>query len=96
MAIRTTPLVRQRLCDRHRKGETYETIADSEGLSKWTVRYWCRRERDGGDLQTVYRREPAGMLHRFDPKVRYGVLRLRLEHPGWGPNRILARLRKRP
>jgi transposase InsO family protein len=27
--------------------------------------------------------------------VRYGILRLRLEHPRWGPNRIHARLRKR-
>ena len=96
MAARTTPLVRQRLCDRHRREETYEAIADSESLSKWTVRYWCRRERDGGSLRTVYRREPAGLLGRFDPKVRYCVLRLRLEHPRWGPNRILAGLRKRP
>lgn len=96
MAARTSPLVRQRLCDRHRRGETYEAIADSEGLSKWTVRYWCRRERDGGDLRTVYRREPVGLLRRFDPKVCYCLLRLRLEHPRWGPNRLLDKLGKRP
>jgi len=96
MAIQTTPYLRQQFCDRHRSGETYEAIADSEGVSKWTVRYWCRRERDGGNLRTVYRRDPAGLLLHFDPKVRYCVLRLRLEHPRWGPNRILARLRKRP
>jgi hypothetical protein len=96
MAIRTTPYLRQQFCDRHQSGETYEAIADSEGVSAWTVRYWCRRDRDGGDLRTVFRREPAGLLRRFDPKVRYCVLRLRLEHPRWGPNRILAGLRKRP
>jgi hypothetical protein len=96
MVTRTTPYLRQRFCDRHRKGETYESIADSEGVSKWTVRYWCRRDRAGGDFRTVFRREPAGLLRRFDPKVRYCVLRLRLEHPRWGPNRILAGLRKRP
>ena len=75
MAARTTPLVRQRLCDRHRREETYEAIADSESLSKWTVRYWCRRERDGGSLRTVYRREPAGLLGRFDPKPEFRTLR---------------------
>ena len=64
--------------------------------SKWTVRYWCRHQRDGGDSQTVYRREPAGLLSGFDAKVRYCILRLRLEHPRWGPNRILVRLKKRP
>jgi hypothetical protein len=96
MANQTTLYLRQQFCNRHRSGETYEAIAHSEGVSKWTVRYWCRRERDGGELRTVFRREPAGLLRRFDPKVRYCVLRLRLEHPRWGPNRILAGLRKRP
>ena len=96
MATRTTPYLRQQFCDRHRSGETYASIADREGASKWTVRYWCRRDRDGGDLRTMFRREPAGLLRRFDPKVRHCVLRLRLEHPRWGPNRILAGLRKRP
>ena len=96
MATRTTPYLRRRFCRRHLNGETYAAIASSEGVSPWTVRYWCRRERDGGRLQTVYRREPCGLLSRFDPKVRYCTLRLRLEHRRWGPNRILARLRKRP
>jgi hypothetical protein len=96
IVVRTTSYLRQQFCDRHRSGETYDAIAVSEGVSKWTVRYWCRRDRDGCGLQTVFRREPAGMLRRFDPKVRYCVLRLRLEHPRWGPNRILARLRNRP
>ncbi|MDD3826855.1 MAG: integrase core domain-containing protein [Anaerolineae bacterium] len=96
MATRTTPVQRQRFCDRHQNGQTYEAIAASEGVSPWTVRYWCRRERDGRSVRTVYRREPAGLLRRFDPKVRYCLLRLRLEHPRWGPNRLLAKLRKRP
>lgn len=96
MATRTTPYLRRRFCRRHLNGETYAAIAGSEGVSKWTIRYWYRRERDGGSMQTVYRREPSGLLSRFDPKVRYCILRLRLEHPRWGPNRILAGLRKPP
>ena len=96
MTTRTTPYLRRRFCQRHRSGETYAAIARSEGVSQWTIRYWYRCERDGGNMQTVYRREPAGLLGRFDPKMRYCILRLRLEHPRWGPNRILAGLRKRP
>jgi transposase InsO family protein len=94
MAIRTNLCLRQQFCQRHRCGETYQAIAEREGVSKETVRYWCRRERDGGDLQTVYRREPAGLLARFDPKVRFRLLRLRLEHPRWGPNRLRHKLKK--
>ncbi len=96
MAIRTTPAQRRAFYGRHQNGETYQDIADSEGVSKWTVRYWCRGQRDGKDCQTAYRHEPVGLLGRFDPKVRYCLLRLRLEHPRWGPNRLLARLKKRP
>lgn len=95
MGMRTTPRQRRAFYDRHRGHETYQAIADSEGVSKWTVRYWYRRQKNGGDCHTVYRREPAGLLGSFDPKVRYCVLRLRLEHPRWGPNRILAKLKKR-
>jgi len=96
MATHTIPSQRREFHKRHQDGESYQDIADCDGVSKWTVRYWCRRQRDGGDCRTVYRREPAGLLGRFDLKVRYGILRLRLEHPRWGPNRILAGLKKRP
>ena len=95
MARQTTPEQRRSFYQRHLQGRTYQEIADHEGVSKECVRYWCRRQRDGGIVQSRYRRVPAGLLSRFDPKVRYGILRLRLEHPRWGPNRIHARLRKR-
>jgi len=96
MAIWTTPDQRQKFYVQHLRGDTYQSIADDEGVSKECVRYWCRRQRDGGSYWSTYRREPGGLLSHFDPKVRYCVLRLRLEHPRWGPNRIRARLMKRP
>jgi len=96
MVRRTTSAQRRRFNERHQSGETYQDIGASEGVSQWTVRYWCRRQRDGGDCQTVYRRQPAGLLSCFDPKVRYCMLRFRLQHPRWGPNRILAWLKKHP
>lgn len=95
MNTHTTPEQRHIFYQCHLQGMTYQEIADHEGVSKECVRYWCRRQRDGGTVQSRYRREPAGLLSRFDPKVRYSILRLRLEHPRWGPNRILLRLRKR-
>lgn len=96
MAKQTTPAQRRDFYNRHLAGETYQEIAASEGVYWGCVRYWCRRQRDGGDCQSRYHRESKGVLSRFDPKIRYCVLRLRLEHPRWGPNRIRAKLKKRP
>jgi transposase InsO family protein len=95
MPGRTTPRQRCRFYERHLRGETYQEIADSEGVSRGCVRYWCRRQRDGGGCRTIYRRKAAGLLSQFHPLVRYCILRLRLEHPRWGPNRIREKLKKR-
>jgi len=95
MTKRTTVQQRRSFYERHLRGETYQQIADSEQVSKECVRYWCRRLRDGESYQTTYRRGPTGLLSQFDPLVCYCILRLRLEHPRWGPDRILTRLRKR-
>jgi transposase InsO family protein len=92
----TNPQQRCRFYERHLRGETYQEIADSEGVSRECVRYWCRRQRDSGGCRTVYRRKPAGLLSRYHPLVRYCILRLRLEHPRWGPNRIREKLKRRP
>jgi transposase InsO family protein len=96
MIGQTTQEQRCRFYRRHICGETYPDIAESEKVSKECVRYWCRRQRAGGSCQSQYRRTPAGLLSRFDPKVGYVILRLRLRHPRWGPNRILNQLLKRP
>ncbi len=96
MKKQTMPQERQSFYKRHLLGETYQEIADNVGMSKGCIRYWCRRQRDGGDCQTRYRHQKKGLLSHFDPLVRYCVLRLRLEHPRWGPNRIRERLKKRP
>ncbi len=96
MGKQTTAQQRRGFYECHLRGETYTEIADQGAVSPECVRYWCRRQRDGGTCQTTYARKPAGLLGRFDPKVRYWVLRLRLEHPRWGPNRIRVRLAKLP
>lgn len=96
MANRTRPRQRRRFYERHLRGETYQVIATDERVSKECVRYWCRRQRDGGGCQTEYQRKPSGLLSKSHPLVRYAILRLRLEHPRWGPNRIREKLKKRP
>lgn len=97
MTLKTTPDQRRKFYDRHRNGEGYQEIADLYGLSKECVRYWCRRQRDGGSCETAYqRRRATGLQQRIEPRVRYVILRLRLENPRWGPNRILAGLKRRP
>jgi transposase InsO family protein len=96
MAEQTVPSERRRYFERYQAGQTYEEIAALYGRSMECVRYWCRRQRDGGSVETKYHRSSAGLLSRFDPKVRYVILRLRLEHPRWGPHSILLHLEKRP
>lgn len=92
MVKQTSPEQRQMFYEQHQQGQTYEAIAQAQGVSKECVRYWCRRQRDGGSCQSHYQRQPAGLLSHFEPKVRYVILRLRLKHPRWGPNRILYHL----
>jgi len=96
MFLRTTPEQRQEFHHRHQQGESYQEIADSTRWSKECIRYWCRRQRDGGSCQTIYHRVATGILSRFALIVRYVILRLRLEHPRWGPNRIREKLKRRP
>lgn len=95
MVTRVEPHQRQRFYRLHLGGETYAQIAERFAVSKECVRYWCRRQRDGGSPYTQYGHRPPGLLGSFDPLVRYVILRLRLHHPRWGPNRILAHLRWR-
>ena len=95
MSKHTSPEQREAFFRQHQAGSTYRQIADQHGVSTECVRYWCRHQRDGGSTLTVYDRQPQGILSRFDPRVRYVILRLRLEHPRWGPERIHHHLTKR-
>ena len=96
MAERTSVAQQQEFYRRHQADQSYRAIAEQMGVSPECVRYWCRRQRDGGDCQTRYACRSPGLLSRFDAKVRYVILRLRLKHPRWGPSRIRLGLTKRP
>lgn len=92
---RTTPSQRRDFYRQHLRGATYQEIAAGAGVSKECVRYWCRAQRDGRPCQSQYRRSPAGVLAQFAPQVRYVILRLKLEHPRWGRERIYYHLTRR-
>lgn len=95
MTLKTTSHQRRQMYRAHLCGQSYAEIAEVHGLSRYTVRYWCRRQRDGGSVRTQWIQPRRGVLSQFDPIVRYVILRLRLAHPGWGPGRILVHLGKR-
>ncbi|MDX1379300.1 MAG: hypothetical protein R3307_10645 [Anaerolineales bacterium] len=92
---RTTPAQRRDFYRRHLGGETYQEIADRAAVSKECVRYWCRRQRDGGSCESRYHQTPRGLLTGLAPVVRFAILRLKLEHPRWGRERIHHHLKKR-
>lgn len=96
MNNQTTSTQRRAFYEHHRRGMTYQEIGQAYKVSKECVRYWCRRQRDGGSCKTVYRRKNKRVLNTFEPIVRYCVLRLRLEHPCWGPDTIRFHLTRRP
>jgi transposase InsO family protein len=95
MKLMTTPSQRQEFQRRHHAGETYSEIAAHCGVSKECVRYWCRREGRAGGCESQYQRDGPGPLSEFHALVRYALLRLKVQHPHWGPNRLRVHLRKR-
>ena len=96
MLEQTTPEQRRSFLEAHQSGTPYRQIADAAHRSVMCVRYWCRRLGHGKPAETVYSRRPGGLLHSFSAMVRYVLLRLRLEHPRWGPSRLRYHLGKRP
>jgi hypothetical protein len=96
MLKRTDPALRRKFFQAHLQGKSYAEIAAEEGVSKECVRYWCRRQQKGASVISQYPGPAPGLLRRFDPLVRYGLLKLRLQHPGWGPVPLRVALQKQP
>ena len=90
---------RVRIVEQHIGGATMRAIADSLELNLFTVRHWWRVYRDGGwSALTPAAKGPGwcGALGRFDPMVKYVVLRLKREHPGWGLPMLRLHMQRRP
>ena len=90
---------RVEIVEKHLEGSSLQAIAEEMKLNRYTVREWWRAYRDGGweALQPKrYARPKKGLLSAFDPLVRYTALRMKREHPGWGPDVLLYKLGQQP
>jgi hypothetical protein len=72
----------------HRAGQSYRAIGRQMGWARETVRKYCRAA--GRPPAKLGR--PKGLLGRVDPLVRFAALRLKRQHPGWGPIAVLDEL----
>lgn len=95
---RTTVADRNTFVDLKLAGRTLAEIADDTGWSFECVRYWWRRYRDGGReaLDPPDRRKQrGGPMSTFPPVMRFAVLRIKKEHPGWGAEVARPRVSER-
>ena len=94
----TTFEERQRFVEQHQQGRSYGQIAAGNGWKEETVRKHCLAAAHAG-VEALRPKKPGpaarGVLSTFDPLVRYAALRLKKEHPAWGPAVILDELRQR-
>jgi transposase len=88
------PSERRKFYQLHQEGKSYAAIGELYGYSEMCVRMWCRRQRDGGDVENRYYNPRSGTLSQFDERVRQRTEQMKREHPGWGPESILLHLRK--
>lgn len=95
----TTQTERVEIIQDKLNGMSLQSIADKYNLNVYTVRTWWRHFRDQGwdGLKAgVNHRPRRGALSTFTPLIRYVILRLKCQHPGWGPDVILLHLRRLP
>jgi len=88
---------RQEITALRKQDHSYGQIAQQTGWRYETVRQICRQYKQWGEaaLQPQPLGRPAtGPLSTFAPIVRFAVLRLKLQHPGWGPDIVCAELAK--
>lgn len=99
MAQYTSYADRQEMVALHQQGYSYRQIVQRTGWSFETVRKICRAYKRAGDSGIQFQRlgRPAsGPLSTFDPLVRWASLRIKCQHPGWGPEVVRAELATRP
>jgi hypothetical protein len=89
---------RQEIVQLRQQGLSYQQIADQTGWSYYTVRKICRAYKRNGEITLLPQaagRPASGPLSGFDPKVRFASLKIKRQHPGWGPDVVRAELAKR-
>lgn len=95
----TTHATRVAIVERHLAGQPLEQIALDLRLSFYTVRFYWRAYRTTGwaAIQPPRSGPPAcGPLGHAHPRVKYVLLRLKRQHPGWGVDKLRLELSRRP
>jgi len=90
---------RQEMISLRQAGHSYSQIVEQTGWSIEMVGKICRAYQAGGEGALKGQpmgRPRRGALSSFEPVVRYGCLRIKCQHRGWGPEVVLAELAKRP
>ena len=79
------------------EGYTYAEATQQTGVSFWTARKWVRIGKKHGTqkIASSYGRPRAGPLANFDLLIRYVVLRLKRQHPKWGAEYVLKKLKEK-
>lgn len=94
----TSHQTRVAIVERHLAGEPLEQIATALQLSFYTVRsYWRAFRTNGWPAIQPPRSGPvaSGPLARAHPRVKYLLLRLKRQHPGWGVDKLRLELSRR-
>ena len=95
----TTHAERVAMIERHLTGESLQTIATAMGRNYYTVRtIWRTYQHQGWAGITPKPKGPprVGRLGDFAPRIKYVLLRLKKEHPGWGVDMLLLHAQRRP
>src|SRR5262245_55642607 len=95
----TTHAERVAMIERHLAGEHLQSIASALGRNYYTVRsIWRSYQCQGWAGLATHPKGPPqiGRLANFAPRVKYVLLRLKKEHPGWGLDMLLLHAQRRP
>ncbi len=95
----TSHAIRVAMVERHLAGEPLEQIATAMQLRFYTVRTYWRAYRQHGWAAIQPPRAgppPSGPLGHAHPRIKYVLLRLKRQHPGWGVNKLRLALTRRP
>jgi hypothetical protein len=95
----TDHATRLEIITRHLAGETLANLAEELRLNFYTVRKWGRvyhRQGWPGLIPKLAGPPSRGILSKFDPLIKYVVLRLKRQHPAWGLDVLRLELKRRP
>ena len=94
----TTHAERVQMIELHQRGKSLSQIAEEMKCNYYTVRKWWRKYRQNGweGIEVRAKGPPlVGRMGRFSPLVKYVALRLKREHPGWGPDKLRLEMSRR-